>query len=72
MIFVPDDSVAAAAGLQVGDVIVAIDGTPITGKEAYSRALGGYRWGDAATFTVRRGDQEMPLTVLFRRTADDS
>jgi len=71
VIFVPEDSVAAQAGLEVGDVIVAIDGTPITDKVDYSRALGSYRWGDAARFTVQRDGEETTVEVIFRRTADD-
>ena len=71
VIFVPEDGVAARAGLEVGDVIVAIDGTPITDKVAYNRALGSYRWGDAARFTVMRGEQETEVEVVFRRTAEE-
>jgi uncharacterized iron-regulated protein len=71
VIFVPEDSVAAQAGLEVGDVIVGIDGTPVPGKVAYSRVLARYRWGDAARFTVMRGEEETAVEVIFRRTADD-
>ena len=71
VIFVPEDSVAASAGLRVGDVIVAIDGRQVPSKAAYSKALGSYRWGDAARFTVMRNGQETTVEVIFRRTRDE-
>lgn len=67
VIFVPEDSVAERAGLQVGDVITAVDGTPVPDKVAYNRALAEYRWGDAATLTVVRAGEEVELPVFFRR-----
>jgi len=71
VIFVPEDSVAARAGLQVGDVIVAIDGAPVPDKVAYNRALGAYCWGDAARFTVSRNGEETAVDVIFRRTVHE-
>ena len=32
------------------------------------RLMAGKTWGDASTVVVKRGDREVPLTVVFRRT----
>jgi membrane-associated protease RseP (regulator of RpoE activity) len=64
---------AVSGGLEVGDRIVAIDGTPITTWDQVTSAI--RRSGDTPlTFTVRRGDSEKRLTispaVLERATYD--
>jgi uncharacterized iron-regulated protein len=69
VIFVAKDSAAAGAGFQVGDLLVAMDGAPLSNKESLNRALADKRWGDAATFTVRRGEQSLDLRAVFRREA---
>ena len=46
---VEDGSPAAAAGLQLGDVITAIDGTEITSLEDLTAAQKGYAAGDTST-----------------------
>jgi serine protease Do len=42
------------AGFQRGDVILAIDGSPVGDKSDILSRLGSYRIGDAVTFTVSR------------------
>lgn len=71
VIFVPEETVAERAGLRVGDVIVAVDGRSVADKVAYNRVLGGYRWGDAAVFTVVRDGEEIGLEVAFRRLPEE-
>lgn len=71
VIFVPEDSVAARAGLEVGDVITAVDGAQVPDKAAYNRALAAYRWSDEATFTVVRQGEKLDLPVTLRRSPDD-
>jgi membrane-associated protease RseP (regulator of RpoE activity) len=65
---VSSDSVAKDAGFQVGDVMVSMDGFAIEDREVLNRMLSEKRWGDAASFVVRRGEGEVPLEVRFRRT----
>jgi hypothetical protein len=43
------------------------NGTPVTDKEVLNRLLAGKSWGDAAVFTVKRGEETRTLTVSFRR-----
>jgi len=68
VILVQKDSVAERAGVKPGDVIVSVDGTPLSDKEAYNRLMAEKRWGDRARIVVRRGGEDVTLTALFRRT----
>jgi uncharacterized iron-regulated protein len=67
VIAVPKDSVAARAGFQVGDVLLSMDGVAIDRKETMATLMSGKRWGDTATFRVRRGEAELTLVAAFRR-----
>lgn len=68
MLIVQPDSPGARAGFKAGDVLVSLDGTPLADRELYTRLMAGKRWGDTATFVVRRGAEEISLTAVFRRT----
>ena len=67
VIMVAKGSPAAAAGFQVGDELVSIDGVPYTDKESANRLMSGKRWGDAVEYKLMRGGQEQALTVHLRR-----
>ena len=67
VVSVVKDSPAAAAGFQVADELVSIDGAPYADKESVNRFLAGKRWGDRVEYKVLRGGQELGLTVLLRR-----
>lgn len=67
VIAVEKEGVAAAAGFQVGDEILAMDGTPLKDRETHSKLMAAKRWGDAAVYTVKRGAETVTLTALFRR-----
>lgn len=56
------DSPAARAGLQAGDAIVAVDGTPVQRWEELSRQIRSYE-GQPMTFTVRRGEQQLQFQL---------
>ena len=47
-------SAADAAGLRAGDVITAIDGTPVATAEKLRAIIAGHRPGDSVTLTVQR------------------
>ena len=59
-----DDSIGAGAGLQVGDVIVAVDGNRV-GSESDLRNLSGgvLATGNALTVTVMRDGSEREIEV---------
>ena len=64
--YVADGSCAQKAGLQVTDVITAIDDTAIDSPSALTAALStGYKAGDTATLTVIRSQKELKLTITF-------
>ncbi len=63
---VADGSCAQKAGLQVNDIITAIDDTAIDSPSALTAALSSnYKAGDTATLTVIRSQQELKLTITF-------
>jgi S1-C subfamily serine protease len=67
VIFLTDESPAEKAGFQVGDLLLTLDGAPLTEPEALNRAMATKRWGDSATFTVRRGERTEEVRVVLRR-----
>lgn len=64
--YVAEGSCAQKAGLQVNDIITAIDDTAIDSSSALTAALStNYRAGDTATLTVIRNQKEVTLTITF-------
>ena len=63
---VADGSCAEKAGLQQGDIIIAIDDIAIDSPSALTAALSSnYKAGDTATLTVIRQQREQKLTIIF-------
>jgi S1-C subfamily serine protease len=58
---------AEAAGIQAGDVIVAIDGAPITSNEDLGPAIAQHEPGDEIEVTIERGGDEQTLTAEVGR-----
>jgi S1-C subfamily serine protease len=54
----------AAAGIQEGDVIVAVDGTPVGTESDLMSALGGLMPGRSAVLEVVRGDTHLTTVVV--------
>jgi hypothetical protein len=48
-----------------------MDGVDLVNRETLARLVAGKRWGDSTAFTVRRGEETVPLTVLLRRTVKE-
>lgn len=67
-------SPAEAGGLQVGDIITAVEGISVTGYEELRTALSYYAAGEEITLTVQRasGNQysEVKITVTLANRAD--
>jgi S1-C subfamily serine protease len=54
-------SSAARAGLQAGDIVVAVNGSPVASASELGRALDGA--GKSASIDVARGDDRLTLTI---------
>jgi uncharacterized iron-regulated protein len=67
VINVGKDSVAAEAGFMVGDELLTMDGQKLESQEQWKRLLSEKRWGDAAEYTVQRGEGTQTLVAKFRR-----
>jgi 2-alkenal reductase len=65
------DSPSATAGLQPGDVIVAVDGQRVDAANGFIDLLYAHKPGDTVTLTVQRGGGEVDVQVeLGTRPAD--
>jgi serine protease Do len=60
-------SPAAEAGLEKGDVIVAVDGRRVTRQAEVLQALGPKYAGDVVELTVKRGDEERTFTITLEK-----
>ena len=58
-------SAAETAGLQSGDIIIALDGQEVTSDSELTSLVKGYHAGDEAELTVWRSGEELTLTVVF-------
>ena len=67
VVAVDRNSPAAAAGVKMGDVVLAIDGQAVTSREIFNRLSASKDWGDIAEVKVRRGDEEITLKLSLRR-----
>ena len=64
-------SAAAAAGLQPGDLITAVDGTVVEATSALLGLVRDHQPGDIMQFTVRRAGDEVTIPVEHRREGVD-
>lgn len=64
-------SAAAVAGLRRGDVVTAVDGTPIDALTLMQRLILDHQPGDLMQFTVRRAGGEVTIPVEHRREGVD-
>jgi S1-C subfamily serine protease len=64
------DSPASAAGLQVGDVITAVDGKTLDGESSLADVIAGYQPGDQVVLTVTRAGVEQELRVALGENPD--
>ena len=68
---VQDDGPAAAAELQKGDVITAVDETAIAGLDELVAALANYSPGDEVELTVDRNGESVAMAVTLGAHPDD-
>jgi serine protease Do len=61
-------SPADQAGLQIQDVITAIDNTPLTGDSALAQIINEHKPGDVLTLSVLRGNQKLSVKLKLGET----
>ncbi len=66
-----EDTPAAQADLQPGDLILAVDGEPVTKIEAFTEVLQSHKPGDEVTLTVYRANEELKVAVTLTEHPDD-
>jgi S1-C subfamily serine protease len=72
---VVEGSPAEAAGLQAGDVITALDGTPVESAQALTESIAGHTPGDVVTLTVvhlNDGNERQVEVTLAEHPEDSS
>jgi serine protease Do len=62
---IEEDSPASQAGIQVGDIIVAVDGRSIRTVNEANREIFGLRVGDVLNMLIRRGNDKIELNVTL-------
>ncbi len=65
-------SAAATAGIKVGDVVVAVDGEPITGQAALIATIRDLAPGDTTTVSVVRDGQSFEVTAVLGERPPES
>src|SRR5215212_12227593 len=63
------DAPAAAAGVRPGDVVVAVDGSPVEGMSELQRIMVSERIGSPVRFTVARHERLLEIDVVPRELA---
>jgi len=59
------DGAAASAGLQSGDVVTAVDGTPVTSATDLTAQIRAEAGGSTVTLTILRGGSEQDVDVTL-------
>lgn len=62
---------AAAAGIEEGDLILALDGERIGAERGFAAVLLAHRPGDTVEATVRRGEEELRLRVTLEERPEE-
>lgn len=70
--YVAEGSAAESAGLVIGDIITAIDGTKIDSSSALTAALTAYSAYDSATLSVTRDGSSLTLDIVFDEKNTDT
>ena len=63
-------SPASEAGIRPGDVLVKLDGTPVSSPDKLTAILADKKPGDRVALVLRRGGKDVELTVRLAATAD--
>nr|MDY5756913.1 PDZ domain-containing protein [Eubacteriales bacterium] len=65
VVSVVENSPADKAGIQVNDIITAVDGNSVSSGEALSIMINSYNIGDQITLTIKRGNSSVSISVTL-------
>ncbi|GAB5532340.1 MAG: hypothetical protein Roseis3KO_41170 [Roseivirga sp.] len=68
---VSENSAALQAGIEPGDVILAVDGTEVSSAPQLQEAIARHRPGDEIRLTLARGSKEMKVKVQLKNREGD-
>ena len=68
---VQKDSAAEKAGLQIGDVIIDIEGEAVKTAEELNKVKNNYKAGDTITLTVTRAGEDIDIEVVLQESSDN-
>ena len=72
IVSVTEGSCAETAGLQIGDIVTAIDGKTISSSDGLIAALRGYAPGDEAELTIYRAGKTETVTVTLDQVSEET
>ena len=64
---VESTSTAERAGVKAGDLIVSLNGQPVTERGAYMRIMASLSWGDRVTLSTKRDGEMISASAVLRR-----
>lgn len=65
-----DDTPADASGLQIGDVVLSIDGQPVETGEDLTRQIGNHKPGEKVVVTIERNARQQQIKVVLGERAE--
>ena len=68
---VSEGSAAEKAGLKIGDVIIGIEGQPITTNAELNKIRDKYKAGDEITLTIARAGEDIDLKIILQDAAEN-
>ena len=69
--FIDSGSPAERCGFRINDIILAIDGTSVSGTDSLIQLINQYKMGDEITITVQRGNSNVDLKVVLEERTPD-
>jgi len=72
LIQVSKESIAERAGLEIGDVLLAVDGHGIDSGATLRRVFAPYRWGDVLIARIERDGEEREVVIPIRRSSGET
>lgn len=69
IVSVAEGGAAEKAGLQIGDMVLAVDDTSVEGVDHLINLIGAYNAGDVVTLSVQRGTERLTLSVTLDEKA---